>query len=156
MQSWQHQRICTLCQCHVSTISSGVTLCKSSLCTSSISPQLPEIPLPPCRLTTFQVCQACKDSLSPGQQDDRCQLMCPSYAQTRPANVPVSWRTARLSFSDDIYDRPETVYFQVLPGSCSSNHIGEATTFPTAFSVRFSRSIKDFRRSGLHAFRPET
>ena len=37
--------------------------------------------LPPCRLTTLQMCQACKNSLSLGQQDDRCKLICPSYAQ---------------------------------------------------------------------------
>ena len=136
MQSWQHQHVCTLCQCHVSTISSGVTLCSLSLCTSSISPQLSEFSLPPCRLTTLQMCQACKNSLSLGQQDDRCKLICPRYVQTRPANVPVSGVLAGCLSATTSRTALKTVYFQVLPGSCSSNHIGEASMFLTAFSVR--------------------
>lgn len=112
-----------------------------------------EFSLPPCRLTTLQVCQACKNSLSTGQQYDCCQLICTSYAQTRPANVPVSGALPGLSISDDILDKPETVYFQLLPGGCSSNHTGEASTFLTAFSEGF---LARSRYPGVQAFRSET
>ena len=68
-------------------ISRGNTLQMESLRIKHVTA---EFSLPPCRLTTLQVCQACKNSLSPGQQDDCCQLICSSYAQTRPAYMPVS------------------------------------------------------------------
>ena len=142
MQTWQHQRICTLCLCHISTISLGLTLCKLSFCTSCYHRKSQKFR---CHLADLPLCRCAKpakNSLSTGQQDDRCKLICRRYAHSRPADVPVSGALPGYLSAN----RPETVY---LTGSCSSIHIGEASTFLTAFSVRcfLARS----RSSGVQA-----